>query len=215
VYRDGQICLDILQDKWSPVLQVAKVLQQLQALLTDPNPSSPANGIAARQMQAGTFVAEARRITQLHATQRPQWLGELEDASKAAVEEKAKKAAEDAARKEAEEKARKEAEEKAKQEVLDKARREAEEKAQKEAEEKARKDEEEKARKVAGRMRGKQRKKRHRRRLRKRQGKKRGLGDDVLPVAKQPAKEWACGTCTFLNEPAKHVCEMCGANRTV
>jgi len=47
VYSDGSICLDILQDKWAPIYSVSTILVSIQSLLTDPNPSSPANPEAA------------------------------------------------------------------------------------------------------------------------------------------------------------------------
>ena len=40
VYADGQICLDILQNQWSPIYDVAAILTSIQSLLPDPNPSS-------------------------------------------------------------------------------------------------------------------------------------------------------------------------------
>ena len=43
----GAICVDMLQDKWSPVLTIAQVLVGLQSLLAEPNIDSPANPIAA------------------------------------------------------------------------------------------------------------------------------------------------------------------------
>lgn len=43
----GNICLDILKDKWSPVQTVSSVLLSIQALLGDPNNSSPYNAHAA------------------------------------------------------------------------------------------------------------------------------------------------------------------------
>jgi len=43
IYRDGKICIDILQDKWSPVFDIRTILLSLQSLLTDPNIDSPAN----------------------------------------------------------------------------------------------------------------------------------------------------------------------------
>lgn len=65
VYGDGSICLDILQTNWSPINTVETVLVRfaiptlvpcpyffcalcsIRSLLTDPNPNSPANPIAA------------------------------------------------------------------------------------------------------------------------------------------------------------------------
>ncbi|PNY03893.1 ubiquitin-conjugating enzyme E2 2-like protein [Trifolium pratense] len=60
VYADGSICLDILQNQWSPIYDVAAILTSIQepqaldqpllvaSLLCDPNPNSPANSEAAR-----------------------------------------------------------------------------------------------------------------------------------------------------------------------
>jgi ubiquitin-conjugating enzyme E2 A len=48
VYADGSICLDILQNKWSPIYDVSAILTSIQSLLGDPNPNSPANAEAAR-----------------------------------------------------------------------------------------------------------------------------------------------------------------------
>ena len=46
IYNDGQICLDILQNQWSPIYDVSAILTSIQSLLCDPNPSSPANSEA-------------------------------------------------------------------------------------------------------------------------------------------------------------------------
>ncbi|GAB5358070.1 hypothetical protein AAMO2058_000427300 [Amorphochlora amoebiformis] len=48
IYEDGKICLDILQNQWSPMMNVTAVLRSIQSLLTDPNPDSPANNYASR-----------------------------------------------------------------------------------------------------------------------------------------------------------------------
>uniref|UniRef100_A0A1I8ARD0 E2 ubiquitin-conjugating enzyme n=1 Tax=Steinernema glaseri TaxID=37863 RepID=A0A1I8ARD0_9BILA len=51
VYADGSICLDILQNRWSPTYDVAAVLTSIQSLLDEPNPDSPANALAAKLYQ--------------------------------------------------------------------------------------------------------------------------------------------------------------------
>ncbi|EHS63125.1 Ubiquitin-conjugating enzyme E2 2 [Puccinia graminis f. sp. tritici] len=47
VYANGELCLDILQNRWSPTYDVAAILTSVQSLLHDPNPNSPANAEAA------------------------------------------------------------------------------------------------------------------------------------------------------------------------
>jgi ubiquitin-conjugating enzyme E2 A len=48
VYANGEICLDILQNKWTSIYDTSAVLTSIQSLLCDPNPNSPANAEAAR-----------------------------------------------------------------------------------------------------------------------------------------------------------------------
>ncbi|XBW38266.1 hypothetical protein QEN19_003855 [Hanseniaspora menglaensis] len=43
----GNVCLDILKDKWSPVFNIQTILISLQVLLGEPNNASPLNWIAA------------------------------------------------------------------------------------------------------------------------------------------------------------------------
>jgi ubiquitin-conjugating enzyme E2 D/E len=57
--RDGNICLDILKDKWSPVLTFSKIYISIQSLLTDPNPDSPLNGEA-----AGLYKTDKKKYRQ-------------------------------------------------------------------------------------------------------------------------------------------------------
>ncbi|GAO48616.1 hypothetical protein G7K_2787-t1 [Saitoella complicata NRRL Y-17804] len=47
VYANGELCLDILQNRWSPTYDVAAILTSIQSLLNDPNNASPANAEAA------------------------------------------------------------------------------------------------------------------------------------------------------------------------
>ncbi|XP_062101310.1 ubiquitin-conjugating enzyme E2 1-like [Humulus lupulus] len=51
VYHDGTLCMDIIQDAWSPCHNVSTILTSVQSLLTDPNPASPANPEAAQLYQ--------------------------------------------------------------------------------------------------------------------------------------------------------------------
>ncbi|TPX48304.1 hypothetical protein SeMB42_g02663 [Synchytrium endobioticum] len=51
VYANGDLCLDILQNRWSPTYDVAAILTSIQSLLHDPNPNSPANAEAAKLFQ--------------------------------------------------------------------------------------------------------------------------------------------------------------------
>ncbi|CAD7966926.1 unnamed protein product [Amoebophrya sp. A25] len=48
IYASGEICLDILQNQWSPIYDISAILTSIQSLLTDPNPNSPANSEAAQ-----------------------------------------------------------------------------------------------------------------------------------------------------------------------
>lgn len=48
IYESGEICLDLLQNRWSPSYDVGMLLCAVRSLLTDPNVESPANVEAAR-----------------------------------------------------------------------------------------------------------------------------------------------------------------------
>ena len=63
IYNDGKICLDILQNQWSPIYDIVAILTSIQSLLCDPNPNSPANGEAAKLYQDDK-VAYIRRVKQ-------------------------------------------------------------------------------------------------------------------------------------------------------
>lgn len=47
VYANGELCLDILNRRWSPSYDVLAILISIQSLLNDPNVDSPANASAA------------------------------------------------------------------------------------------------------------------------------------------------------------------------
>ncbi|KAJ8925934.1 hypothetical protein NQ315_009786 [Exocentrus adspersus] len=51
VDTSGNICLDILKDKWSALYDVRTILLSIQALLGEPNVDSPLNALAAEKWQ--------------------------------------------------------------------------------------------------------------------------------------------------------------------
>merc|ERR1712173_533914 len=60
VYNDGSICLDILQNRWSPTYDVSSILTSIQSLLDEPNPNSPANAEAAQLFRENRREYERR-----------------------------------------------------------------------------------------------------------------------------------------------------------
>ena len=54
----GGICLDILQNRWSPTYDVSAILTSIQSLLDEPNPNSPANNVAAQLYQVSSFLSD-------------------------------------------------------------------------------------------------------------------------------------------------------------
>lgn len=68
VYADGGICLDILQNRWSPTFDVAAILTSIQSLLDEPNPNSPANSLAAQLFQENRREYEKRVMATVEQT---------------------------------------------------------------------------------------------------------------------------------------------------
>ncbi|KAI9255238.1 ubiquitin-conjugating enzyme/RWD-like protein [Phascolomyces articulosus] len=67
--QTGAICLDVLQDKWSPAISLRIVLHSLQALLDTPVPNDPIDAVVAKHFindHAG-FVKQAREWTRRFA----------------------------------------------------------------------------------------------------------------------------------------------------
>ena len=63
---DGTLCLDIIQDMWSPCQSVSTILTSVQSLLQDPNCASPANPEAAQLYTKNRqeYNRRVRRIAQ-------------------------------------------------------------------------------------------------------------------------------------------------------
>jgi ubiquitin-conjugating enzyme E2 A len=77
VYANGELCLDILQNRWSPTYDVAAILTSIQSLLHDPNPNSPANAEAAA-LYRENMKEYVRRVK---ATVEESWLDPEEHAN--------------------------------------------------------------------------------------------------------------------------------------
>ncbi|CAG2101495.1 unnamed protein product [Medioppia subpectinata] len=60
VYENGDLCLDILKNKWSPSYDVLGILLSIQSLLNDPNTDSPANPEAATLFNKNKVEYEKR-----------------------------------------------------------------------------------------------------------------------------------------------------------
>ena len=63
---DGSLCLDIIQDMWSPCQSVSSILTSIQSLLQDPNCASPANPEASNLYSTDKkeYNRRVRRIAQ-------------------------------------------------------------------------------------------------------------------------------------------------------
>jgi ubiquitin-conjugating enzyme E2 D/E len=69
VSGNGYICLDVLKDKWSPVLTISKVMLSICSLLNDPNPADPLRPEIAREFVENRALHDrkARQINNQYA----------------------------------------------------------------------------------------------------------------------------------------------------
>jgi ubiquitin-conjugating enzyme E2 A len=64
VYANGDICLDTLQDQWSPAISIPALLTAIRSLLDAPNPDSPAN-LEASELFKTDKVEYLRRVREV------------------------------------------------------------------------------------------------------------------------------------------------------
>ena len=64
VYKSGEICLDILKDKWSAIYNVTTILLSIQSLLTDPNCKSLAN-VEAGKLFLENKIEYSKRVEEI------------------------------------------------------------------------------------------------------------------------------------------------------
>jgi len=60
IYANGDLCLDLLRNRWSPSYDILGILMSIQSLLNDPNIKSPANIEAAKVFDDDTDEFERR-----------------------------------------------------------------------------------------------------------------------------------------------------------
>ena len=66
IYPDGTLCMDLIQDNWSPIYSVCSILIAIRSLLSDPNCASPANPEAAHLYQTDkkAYSRRVRRVAE-------------------------------------------------------------------------------------------------------------------------------------------------------
>jgi len=78
VFYDGEICLDILKDQWSPAYTLWSLLEAIASVLTDKPVSGLVNKVRSVSEQAQNNMISISENTITHKVQRPRRRTELE-----------------------------------------------------------------------------------------------------------------------------------------
>lgn len=76
-FKTGEICLDLLKDKWSGVYTISETLTAVRQLLTSAEPDSPLNIDIAALMRTGDFLGAESLIKYYTETEKADWEGVL------------------------------------------------------------------------------------------------------------------------------------------
>ncbi|CAL6013278.1 Ubiquitin-conjugating_enzyme E2 [Hexamita inflata] len=70
VGNDGYICLEMVQENWSPIIKIQQVLMEIYSMLNDPNPERFLNAEATRLFMESKeeFIQTVRQHVRLYAS---------------------------------------------------------------------------------------------------------------------------------------------------